>query len=297
MQPQRLGAVEILKVTEIERGRVDPQKMYSNLPRDLIDRCRDELGAVLMAPDNGDLILSYHSYVVRTPQRTIVVDTCIGNGKDRHSMPEWHRLDTPYLARLARAGVRPEDVDIVLCTHLHADHVGWNTRAVDGRWRPTFPNARYLMARAEYDHYAAEHRTAGQSPVNRGSFADSVLPVVDSGQAELVDASHVVALEDDGRIRLEPAPGHTPGNVTVAVAGGGREALLCGDVVHHPIQLAHPWLTVAADYDPVRADATRRALLERCADTDTLLLTGHFPDPTAGFVRRAGSAYAFAFVA
>lgn len=296
MRPQRIGAVEILKVSEVERGRVDPHQLYSNLPHDLARRCRDELGPALMAPDTGELILSYHSYVLRTPQRTILVDTCVGNGKDRASMPAWHRLDTPYLARLARAGVRPEDVDAVLCTHLHADHVGWNTRAVDGRWVPTFPRARYLMARTEYAHYAAMHADADATPVNRGSFVDSVLPVVECGQAELVDSTHVVALEPDGRICLEPAPGHTPGNVTVAVRGGGREALLCGDVIHHPIQLALPWLTLPADHDPAIADATRRALLERCADTQTLVLTGHFPDPTAGFVRRAGSAYAFAFL-
>lgn len=295
MKPQRVGMVEILKVTETERGRVDPYKFYSNLPRELGERYRDELGPILMAPDTGELILSYHSYVLRTPQRTILVDTCVGNGKDRASMPDWHRLDTPYLDRLVEAGVRPEEVDVVLCTHLHADHVGWNTRAVDGRWVPTFPNARYVMARAEYAHFATMHEAAGAVPVNRGSFADSVLPVVDAGQAEFVDSDHVVALEPDGRICLEPAPGHTPGNVTIAVRGGGREALLCGDVIHHPIQLALPWLTLPADYDPALADATRRALLERCADTGTLMLTGHFPDPTAGFVRRAGDAYAFAF--
>src|SRR5262249_28077152 len=160
----------------------------------------------------------------------------------------------------------PDDVDVVLCTHLHADHVGWNTRREDGRWLPTFRNARYVIAATEYAHYAALHAVAGDVPVNRGSFADSVLPVVACGQADLVDAAHVVELDPGGGVCLEPAPGHTPGNVTIAVRGGGREALLCGDVIHHPIQLALPWLTLAADHDPKLAAATRRALLERCAD-------------------------------
>jgi glyoxylase-like metal-dependent hydrolase (beta-lactamase superfamily II) len=259
-------------------------------------RYRDVLGPSLMAPD-GDLYLSYHSYVVRTRRHTIVVDTCIGNGKDRPSMPEWHSLDTPYLARLADVGVHPDDVDIVLCTHLHADHVGWNTRRVDGRWVPTFRNARYVIAQEEYAHYAARHADATEVPVNRGSFADSVLPVVESGQAVLVDAAHTIELEPDGHVRLEPAPGHTPGNVTIALRGGGREALLCGDVVHHPIQLALPWLVLAADHDASVAAATRHTLLERCADSGIVMLTGHFPDPTAGYVRRAGDAYTFEFVA
>jgi glyoxylase-like metal-dependent hydrolase (beta-lactamase superfamily II) len=295
MVPQRVGGVEITKVTEIERGLVDPHDLYSNLPPEVALRCRHELGAALMTPDTGALVLSYHSYVLRSRERTIVVDTCIGNGKDRASKPEWHMLRTPYLERLAQAGVRVEDVDTVLCTHLHADHVGWNTRAVDGRWVPTFPNARYVIARTEYAHFAAMHESAPDGPVNRGSFADSVLPVIETGQAEMVDSTHIVSLDAEGGIRLEPAPGHTPGNVTVAVRCGGREALLCGDVIHHPIQLALPWLTLAADHDAALAHATRHELLERCADTDTLLLTGHFPDPTAGFVRRAGSAYAFVF--
>jgi glyoxylase-like metal-dependent hydrolase (beta-lactamase superfamily II) len=294
VKPLRAGTVEIVKVSEIDRGRVDPHKLYSNLPHALVARYRDELGPSLMAAETGDLILSYHSYLLRTSALTILVDTCIGNGKDRHSMPEWHRLDTPYLARLARFGVRPKDVDVVLCTHLHADHVGWNTRAVDGQWVPTFPNARYLIAETEYAHYAAQYAASGAA-VNRGSFADSVLPVVERGLAQFVDASHGVTVDPDGRIALEPAPGHTPGNIMVVVSGGGREALLCGDVIHHPIQLALPWLRLLADHDPQLADATRRALLERCADTETTLLTGHFPEPTAGVVRRAGAAYAFEF--
>jgi glyoxylase-like metal-dependent hydrolase (beta-lactamase superfamily II) len=297
MTPQRLGSIEVRKVTELDRVRVDPRRLYANLPAELLPRCCDDLGPSLMAPDSGDLYLSYHSYVVRTRHHTIVVDTCIGNGKDRRSVPEWHDLQTPYLARLAEAGVHPDDVDVVLCTHLHADHVGWNTRLVDGRWVPTFRNARYVMAEPEYAHYAAQHAAASEVPVNRGSFADSVLPIVESGQATLVQGSHAVELDPDSEVRLEPAAGHTPGNVTIALRGGGREALLSGDVIHHPIQLALPWLDVAADHDGLLAAKTRHALLERCADTDILVLTGHFPDPTAGRVRRAGGAYTFAFIA
>jgi len=295
MKPIGIGAIEIQRVGDVDCQRVDPHQLYSNLTPELVAQQRDALGPSLMAPDNGDLLLSYHSYVVRTRHHTIVVDTCLGNHKERPTAPAWHRLDTPYLARLEQAGVRPQDVDVVLCTHLHADHVGWNTRLDNGRWVPTFPNARYLIAQSEFAHCGALHSARPAAPVNRGSFEDSVLPVVQAGIADLVPASHRIELEPEGGVWLEPAPGHTPGNVNIVVRGGGRDAILCGDVIHHPIQLALPWLELPADFDRDQASATRRALLERCADTDIVLLTGHFPDPTSGRLRRAGDAFRFAF--
>ncbi len=123
-------------------------------------------------------IASVHSWVLRTKHNTILIDSCAGNDKHRPSLPRFHQLKLPFLERLATAGVTPESVDFVLCTHLHADHCGWNTRLLDGRWVPTFPNAKYVFSKAEQDHWAGP---AGRQGFNAGVYADSVLPVVESG--------------------------------------------------------------------------------------------------------------------
>ena len=295
MRMQRIGAIEIRKVTEIDRLRVDPHKFFNNMTTAIMAQQRERLGPALIAADSDDLLLSHHSFVVRTRHHVIIVDTCNGNHKERPSMPDWHRLDQPYLANLAAAGVAPADVDYVLCTHLHADHVGWNTRLVNGEWVPTFPNARYVIAETEFAHFNALHAAHPEAPVNRGSFADSVLPVVERGQADIVHSTHRIEFDLGEGVWLEPAPGHTPGNVNVHVRSQGRHALLCGDVIHHPIQFAEPSLELPADFDKAVAMRTRRALMHDYADTPTIVLTGHFPDPTAGRIRSAGERFHFDF--
>jgi glyoxylase-like metal-dependent hydrolase (beta-lactamase superfamily II) len=210
-------------------------------------------------------------------------------------MPLWHRLNTGYLANLARLGLRPEDIDLVLCTHLHADHVGWNTRLDNGRWVPTFPRARYLMGRQEFEHYHRLHGENPAAPINRGSFADSVLPVVEAGRAVFVDVGEQVVTELGTDVRLESAPGHTPGNLLIHVCNGHDHAIMSGDVIHHPIQCARPHLSNAADFNGEAALQTRLNLLESCADSAKVLLTGHFAGPTAGHVVSHGSAFRFRF--
>jgi glyoxylase-like metal-dependent hydrolase (beta-lactamase superfamily II) len=256
---------------------------------------RTWLGPGFIDPEADRVYLSFHTYVVRTRHLTILVDTCNGNHKERLSMPAWHRLNTPYLEELAKIGLQPADIDVVLCTHLHADHIGWNTRLVDGQWVPTFPNARYLMGRAEFEHWHRLHQSGPAMPVNRGSFVDSVLPVVDAGQAVLVETDHVIQRDESEGVWLEPSVGHTPGHVCVHVEGGGRHALLAGDAIHHPVQLTYPDLAIAADFDRPRAAQTRRSLVERYADTKTMLLTAHFPTPTAGYIVRHKDEFRFRF--
>lgn len=230
------------------------------------------------------VMMSFHSYVLRTPHHTILVDGCVGNGKERPARPMWHRQEVPYLERLAQAGVQPEDVDVVFCTHLHADHVGWNTRLRDGRWVPTFPNARYVFGRREYEHWEKLHR-AGARP-NHDSFADSVLPVVEARQADMVEADH----EIETGIHLEPAYGHTPGTCVLHVRNRGAHGIFTGDVIHTPVQLADPSLSSRFCSDPARSAATRKSLCERYADTSSLFFTGHFPAPSsAHIVRRRGA--------
>jgi glyoxylase-like metal-dependent hydrolase (beta-lactamase superfamily II) len=271
--------------------------LMPNVTPEYLANGRTWLGENFIQPDADVVYLSVHSYVVRTPRRNILVDTCCGNDKQRASMPAWHLLNTPYLNELAAIGLRPEDIDIVLCTHLHADHVGWNTRLIDGRWVPTFPNARYVMNRDEYGHWRKAHDANPPLPVTRGAFLDSVLPVVESGQAMMVSGDFHVDVELGDGVWLESAPGHTPGHVCVHAQSDGRHALLCADAVHHPIQLTYPHIVTTADHDPAQATETRRRLFDRYADTDTILLPAHFPEPTAGRIVGHGDAFRFQFLA
>jgi glyoxylase-like metal-dependent hydrolase (beta-lactamase superfamily II) len=295
MKMQKLGAIEISKVTELPGLAMQATSLMPDITADILAEGRTWLGPQFIDPAAEIVYLSFHSYVVKTPRHNILVDTCCGNDKPRQSMPAWHMLNTPYLQELAALSLRPEDIDIVLCTHLHADHVGWNTRLIDGRWVPTFPNARYIMGKHEYEHWHRLHAANPPTPVNRGSFADSVLPVVERGQAMIVASDFCVDIELGEGVWLEPSPGHSPGHVCVHVTGGGEHALLAGDAIHHPLQLTHPNLSIAADFDRAQAEATRRHMLERCADTPTLLLTAHFPSPTVGRVIRHKDSFRFKF--
>ncbi len=226
------------------------------------------------------LVLSVHSLVVDAPDLLLVVDTCIGNDKKR-SYPRWNRMQSDFLQRFAAAGFRSEAVDRVLCTHMHVDHVGWNTRLVDGCWQATFNNARYLFAQSEWDHWRNQEQDFG--PV----IEDSVQPVFDAGLADLVDVNHQVSDE----IWLEPTPGHTPGHVSVHIASRGEEAIITGDMIHHPCQIAHPDWSSTADVDPKLSAHTRQAFLNRYADRPVLVIGTHFAAPTAGRIVRDGASF------
>jgi len=228
------------------------------------------------------VMMSFHSYVIRTGRHVILVDGCVGNDKERPLRPVWHRQQGPFLQRLAEAGVKPEEITLVFCTHLHADHVGWNTKLVNGRWVPTFPNARYLFGRTEYEHWEKLHR-AGEKP-NHDSFADSVLPVMEAGKADLVASDY----EIDHGLHLEAAPGHTPGTCLLHAKSGQAHGIFSGDVIHTPVQLADPSLSSRFCSDAAQSARTRRALCERYADTSSLLFTGHFPAPSATRIVRLG---------
>jgi len=235
--------------------------------------------------EEGRVVMSFHSYLVRTPRHLILVDSCTGNDKERPLRPSWHRQNVPWLERLAAAGARPEQVDFVFCTHMHADHVGWNTRLRDGRWVPTFPNARYIFARREYEHWEALERR-GEAP-NHGSFADSVLPVVAAKQADLVESDH----EIEPGVHLEAAYGHTPGGCFLHATSKGRHCVFTGDAMHTPVQLADPSLSSRFCADPAQSAATRRSLCERYAGTDSVLFTGHFPGSEGARIGRRADAF------
>ena len=234
--------------------------------------------------------LSFHSYLLRTPRHTILVDTCVGNDKDRGGHAFFHGLRSGWLDNLRRAGVEPEAVDFVMCTHMHADHIGWNTRLHDGRWIPTFPNARYVFARREFEHRQRAWRADPQA--GYGAYADSILPVVESGQAMIVESDHDL----EGHVSLEAAEGHTPGNVVIHLRSLGSNAVLTGDAIHHPIQIRYPEWSAAFCEDPALSAVCRRRLVERLADTSTLVLPAHFPSPTAGWIRSDRDRWRFEFL-
>ncbi len=295
MKTQTFGAIEVHKLVEIERMAVDPNWLLYNITPEIIAENRDWLGPVLVEPGTDKLVLSFHTYVIKTPGLNILIDTCNGNDKQRPSMPAWHMMQTPYLQNLKALGLAPEDIDLVMCTHLHTDHVGWNTKLENGRWVPTFPKARYVMSRIEYDYFLEKHRANPDVPLNRGSFVDSVMPIVDQGRAMLVDASDTIDAALTDTLRLQSAIGHSPHAFNFFLKGGGRQACFCGDVMHHAIQCAAPELCNPSDFDHDLSTASRRALLEQCADTDTVMMTGHFPEPSIGRVVSHGDAFRFRF--
>ncbi|MGX7744358.1 MBL fold metallo-hydrolase [Rhodopseudomonas parapalustris] len=232
------------------------------------------------ASAEGRLTMSVHSWVVETPTRRIVVDTCIGNDKQGRGVPHWNGLDKPFQRDLERAGYPADSIDTVICTHLHVDHVGWNTRLVDGRWVPTFAKARYLFGRVEYDYWKTHSTDAAHAAV----FADSVQPVIDAGIVDLVSSDATI----DDEITLIPTPGHSPGHVALHIRSEGEEAVLAGDVAHHPCQMARLDWSSSFDSDPLQSIETRRRLFSRFADTPTLLFGGHFGP---GRIVRDGDAF------
>jgi glyoxylase-like metal-dependent hydrolase (beta-lactamase superfamily II) len=238
------------------------------------------------ATDEGRLKMSIHSLVVETPNRRIVVDTGLGNEKQGRGIPAWNNRNGPFLEALTSAGFPPDSIDTVLCTHLHVDHVGWNTRLDGGKWVATFPNARYLFGKAEYEYW----RDHSDQPAQAAVFEDSIKPIVDSGMCDLIASD--ARLTDE--ITMLSAPGHSPGHMCVHIVSDGEEALLTGDVAHHPCQMAHLDWSSAVDSDPVQSAATRRRLFSRFADRPTLVIGGHFD---AGHLRRDGDAFRYVALA
>ena len=295
MRTISIGTMTIDRVVEQGRFLFRPEWLFPRIDAATAMRYAERLGPALIDPDSRGLVLSFHSFLLRTRHHTILVDTCNGNHKHRPGVPWQHmRGEETYLANLARFGVRPDEIDYVLCTHLHGDHVGWNTRLVDGRWVPTFPKARYLMAQQDYEHFGRNATGPSGQPFHL-SFADSIEPVVAAGRAELVEIAGAERHAIEDGVWLEAAPGHTPGHVVLHAKGAGGRAVICGDVIHHPIQFAEPQLVNGGDADPAMAQRTRRDLLAATAADHAVLLTAHFPDPTAGYVLPAGDGFTFEF--
>jgi glyoxylase-like metal-dependent hydrolase (beta-lactamase superfamily II) len=229
------------------------------------------------------------AWLVEAAGKRFLIDSCIGNDKQRDARPDWCNLSTGFLDRLAEAGARPEDIDYVLCTHLHADHVGWNTRLLNGKFVPTFPNATYVFSRQEYAFWQAQHE-AGKTGPHLQAYRDSVLPVIEAGQALIVEDRDEIA----GLLQLEPAPGHTPGHAAVWLAGDA--GVFTGDILHHPVQVMNPHWSCMGCLDPAQAAESRIRILARCAATGAILFPGHFMAPHAARISGEPGHFAFRFL-
>ncbi|MGC4944045.1 MBL fold metallo-hydrolase [Kribbella sp. DT2] len=285
-----LGDVTVTRVKEYYGTvEMDPATFFPESPDGSWDEHRDWLAPDFWNPETGECISAIQTWLLRSGGRTILVDTGVGNHKDRPYAPVWSRLETGYLDNLAAAGVRPEDVDLVVNTHLHIDHVGWNTR-LDGRtWVPTFPNATYLMTQRDFDFWNPAN---GHQPLlgrgNQNVFEDSVAPVHEAGLTHLWDDAYRI----DENLTLELAPGHTPGSSVLNLASGGDRAIFVGDLVHTALQIVEPETNSCFCENPVESRATRHKLLGRAAEDNALVLPAHLGGHGAAEVVRDGARFA-----
>jgi glyoxylase-like metal-dependent hydrolase (beta-lactamase superfamily II) len=281
MQPINLGKLRVERVVETEATLPMQMGLPDITAADLAELRGWFWDATLASdPAQAGLTISVHSYILQVDGRNILIDSCQGNDKKR-CVPFADNLQLPYLEHFAATGLRPEDIHVVLCTHLHGDHVGWNTRLANGRWVPTFPNARHLFGRKDVELFSQPK----PGDWNHEAFADSVAPILDAGLADIVDGSERVHREIGDGVWLEDASGHSPGNYCVHAQRGGERAIFSGDCFHHPVQIVRPDVRFFADEDPVAASATRTRLLRGHADRDSVFFPAHFTGRGAGHVR------------
>ena len=277
----QIDDMTIHRIVEMQMPLMPALGLFPDLTPEILAENRHWLQPSALTAED-EVIAAFQSYVIRTPHHTILLDTCIGNHKTL-PRPVWNQKnDTAYMDQLAAHGLRVEDIDYVMCSHFHADHVGWNTRLDNGVWVPTFPKARYVFAKTELDAWTAKNALNPIAP-----FAESVLPILQANRAEIVSDTHQLG----DHIRLLPTPGHTEGHVAIQLGRTGEEAVFTGDLIHSPLQARYPELSPRFDVDGKQAAVTRRAFLERYCDTQTLCCTAHFPSPSAMRVKRGGDGF------
>lgn len=283
----KLGNVRVQPIVEQEGAFFDLRQFFPDITDAMVDENLAWLAPDYIEPGTDRVILRIQSYLVRTPHHTILVDSCVGNHKPRPGRAFWDKMTSDrYERNLAASGVRPEEIDFVMCTHLHVDHVGWNTRLENGRWVPTFPNARYVFSDRELTYWTERHSNDAESVP---WITDSVLPVVEAGQVDIVKSDH--ALND--HVHLIPTPGHTIDHYAVSVGRDGPRALIAGDMIHSPIQARYPELGIFADFDRNMGGQSRRRILDLLCDTPDVLCTAHFPATSMGRISRWGDGFRF----
>jgi glyoxylase-like metal-dependent hydrolase (beta-lactamase superfamily II) len=281
MKTWRVGGVEITRLVEVWKWEDDIWMALEEAKPELV-QTQPWLLPHHVTPE-GRMFINFQAFVVKAGARRIMIDTCIGADRERQ-FPIFTKMRTTFMEDLAAAGVRATDVDTVLCTHLHFDHVGWNTHLVDGRWVPTFPNARYLFSRKEYDHWLMLRETGGYHGINH--LSDAVDPVIEAGLVDFISDDHALSHE----ICLFATPGHTPGHVSVHISSQGQQAVITGDMMHHPIQVAMPEHAATFDMDKPAGAKTRVDFVNRFQEQPVLVIGSHFADPGAGYIVRNGAA-------
>jgi glyoxylase-like metal-dependent hydrolase (beta-lactamase superfamily II) len=284
-----LGDTTLTRIIEAEDPLLSPYEVFPDCAPAHIAENASWLIPTWYDPASELLVITIQSFVIRTSGMTVLIDTCTGEGKNRERA-RFHQRRWPWMERLRATGVTPESVDVVMCSHLHVDHVGWNTRLENGKWVPTFPNARYLIARKEWEYWRRESR-ANALPRTGDYIADSVQPIFDAGQADLIDPDYGIT----NLLWLEPTPGHTPAHFAVHVAGGGKELVLSGDMMHHPLQLRYPEWSTRFCADQAEARSTRAAFLAKYAGSRTPIVPAHFASPSAILIEREADRYGFTF--
>jgi glyoxylase-like metal-dependent hydrolase (beta-lactamase superfamily II) len=278
----RIGEVEVARIVEVNAWEDDITMLLPDATPAFVQQFK-WLQPHFATPD-GKMILSFQAFVLRSRGKTFMIDTCIGNDRQRE-FDVFTNMQTSFLADLNTAGFPADQIDGVLCTHLHFDHVGWNTRKEGDRWVPTFPQARYYFGREEYAHWQHLRETGGYHHVDH--LLDSVDPIVQAGLADFIDPDFQLTDE----VSLIPTPGHTPGHVSVLIRSAGQQAIITGDMMHHPIQLAVPATHGRFDMDAERGAQTRVDFVNRYTDTPTLIIGSHFSDPSAGHIIRDGESW------
>ena len=283
----RCGSIEVMRIKETLGAAFPPAHLLPDLPAEAIERNLGWLAPNHYDPVKKRFVMGTHTWLLRTQKHVILVDTCIGNHKARPNSPGFDNLEQPYLERLAQAGFKPEDIDFVLCTHLHVDHVGWNTQLRDGRWVPTFPNAKVLCSKAELASAEAKAKANRPGDDDRAVWQDSLLPVLEAGQLLALEGRHAI---EDGLL-VDPTPGHTPGHVVLRAESAGERMLLAGDLCHHPLQVYYPDVNSRFCEDAAGARAMRRRVLADCAESGALFAPAHWGPPHAGRVESTGGSF------
>jgi glyoxylase-like metal-dependent hydrolase (beta-lactamase superfamily II) len=288
MNELKIGDVTVIRIEEMHGPIMPPGQFFPEMPEEAWRENRETLVPDHLDADGGMVRGAFQTWLLRSGGRTILIDTGIGNDKTRPGIGLWDHLHLDYLGNLARAGVRPQDVDLVVNTHLHADHIGGNTRLVNGAWVPAFPNATHLMTKTDFDFWDPANNPDIAGSVDENSFEDSLAPVHAAGQVQLWEGSHTI----DANLRLEAAPGHTPGSSVVTLASGGHRALFAGDILHTPLQVRYPDYNSCFCHDPAEARTTRRRLLGWAADVHALVLPAHVGGHSAFEVEERGDSFA-----
>ena len=282
-----LGEVTVHPVVEQQGAFFDPLQFFPKLTREMLDENRSWLEPAFIDPVSGKLVMCVQSFLIRTPHHNILIDSCVGNHKPRPARPFWDMMNSDRFEKSLKAtGLGFDDIDYVMCTHLHVDHVGWNTRLDNGRWVPTFPNARYVMSDRELAFWTQQQK---EKPAEVPWITDSVLPIVEAKREQVVKSDFAL----NEAVRFIPTPGHTIDHYSVLVGKPGHDALIAGDMIHSPIQGRYPELGMRADYDSAQAGATRRKIFDHFCDSSTVMCVTHFPEPSTSRVRRWGDGYKF----